>query len=69
MKSVKSVSDLYAPVSGKVIEINSDLEDQPELVNESPYDRGWMVKLTIDPADLAALMDRQSYADLVAEEV
>lgn len=68
IESVKSVSDLYAAVSGKVTEINADLEDQPELVNESPYDKGWMVKLSAADADFDGMLDAAAYAALVAEE-
>lgn len=48
VESVKSVSELLMPVSGEVIEVNSELEDSPEIVNESPYDKGWMIKVKMD---------------------
>ena len=48
IEAVKTASDLYMPVSGKVVEINSDLETSPELVNSSPYDQGWLIKVEID---------------------
>jgi glycine cleavage system H protein len=68
IESVKSVSDLYAAVAGKVTAVNEDLEDQPELVNESPYDKGWMVQLEASAAEFDAMLDAKAYAALVAEE-
>lgn len=68
VESVKAVSDIYAPVSGKVIEINEALADTPEIVNQSPYDEGWIVVLEIsDPAELNELLDSEAYAQLLAE--
>ncbi|GBG57763.1 glycine cleavage system H protein [Sporomusaceae bacterium FL31] len=68
VESVKAVSDIYAPVSGKVIEINEALADAPEIVNQSPYDEGWIVVLEIsDPAELNELLDSGAYAQLLAE--
>jgi glycine cleavage system H protein len=61
IESIKAVSDLYAPVSGEVIATNDDLLDVPELVNEDPYDEGWMVEL--DPADDAASDELLSAAE------
>ncbi len=62
VESVKTVSDLYAPVSGEVVAINDELETAPELVNDSPYDRGWLVRLKVaDPSELEALMDVDDY--------
>lgn len=62
VESVKTVSDLYAPVSGEVIAVNDALEDAPELVNESPYERGWIIRIRMaDPAELEDLMDAESY--------
>lgn len=67
VESVKTVSDLYAPVSGTVVEVNSALTDTPELVNSSPYDEGWLIRVSItDEAALADLMDRQTYESTVA---
>lgn len=63
IESVKTLSDLYAPVSGKIVAINDTLEDQPELVNADPWDKGWMVK--VEPADRSAsagLLDSAAYA-------
>jgi glycine cleavage system H protein len=64
VESVKTVSDVYAPISGKVTEVNQALVDKPELVNSSPYDEGWLIKLepTCDAeTERAALMDQASY--------
>ncbi len=68
IESVKSVSDLFAPVNGKVTAINEKLEDEPELVNEAPYGDGWMVKIQIAEGAFEALMDQEAYAKLVAEQ-
>jgi glycine cleavage system H protein len=68
IESVKSVSDLYAPVSGKVKRINEALEDQPELVNQAPYGDGWLVIVESAGAELETLMNSDAYAKLVAEE-
>ncbi len=66
VESVKAVSELYLPIGGEVIEINSKLEDSPELVNGSPYDDGWMVVVKpADPADLDALMDKDAYLEML----
>lgn len=68
VESVKAVSDIYAPVSGKVIEINEALADTPEIVNQSPYDEGWIVVLEIaDPTELNELLDSEAYAQMLAE--
>lgn len=69
VESVKAVSDIYAPVSGVVEEINDDLVDAPEIINTSPYEDGWMIKIRMtDVADADALMDAESYQALIAEE-
>jgi glycine cleavage system H protein len=66
VESVKAVSDLYAPVGGEVVEVNSALEDAPENINEDPYGEGWIVKLhTTDEADL---LSPEEYERVVAEE-
>jgi len=62
VESVKTVSDLYSPVSGKVIEVNGALESAPELVNQGAYDQGWMIKVEIaNPAELDNLLDTAAY--------
>ncbi|PZX47501.1 glycine cleavage system protein GcvH [Algoriphagus chordae] len=67
VEAVKTVSDLFMPVTGEILEVNPDLEDSPELVNESPYEKGWMIKVKITadlPSDLLSAAD---YAELVGE--
>lgn len=62
VEAVKTVSDLFLPVSGKISEINSDLEDQPELVNKDPYGKGWLIKLEIaENADHSELLSAEEY--------
>ena len=62
VESVKTVSDLFAPITGEVIATNGDLEDQPELVNDSPYDEGWLVRVRIaDDSQLDGLLDADAY--------
>ena len=66
VEAVKTVSELFMPVSGKVLELNSALENEPELVNNDPYGAGWMVKLAIaDAAQLNNLLSADDYAALV----
>lgn len=66
VEAVKTVSDLFMPAAGQVLEVNAALEAQPELVNSDPYGQGWMVKVTIDdPSELEALLDAKAYAALV----
>lgn len=66
VESVKSVSDLFAPVSGTVTRVNGELADAPELVNQDPYGKGWMIAVKIsDPAQLDVLMDAAAYKALV----
>jgi len=69
VESVKAVSDVFAPLAGEVIEVNEELLDTPELVNTSPYEDGWMIKIRLaDNAELDGLMDADDYQDFVAEE-
>lgn len=69
VESVKAVSDIYAPISGDVTEINESLVDRPETINEDPHGKGWLVKLRVfDLSEVQALMSAQQYADYVAEE-
>ena len=66
VEAVKTVSDLFLPVSGTVLEVNHALEGYPELVNTDPYGEGWMIKMTVNnPADVDALMDAEAYKELV----
>lgn len=63
VESVKAVSDLYAPIGGKVVEVNDKLEDSPELVNEDPHGEGWIARLApSDASELDDLMDAEAYA-------
>ena len=69
VESVKAVSDIYAPISGTVEEINDDLVEAPEIINTSPYEDGWMIKIRMnDAADADKLMDAEAYQALIAEE-
>ncbi len=63
IESVKAVAELYCPLAGEVVEINEDIEDSPELVNEDPHEKGWLIKLKPDdPSAVADLMDAAGYA-------
>jgi glycine cleavage system H protein len=65
VESVKSVSEVYAPVSGKVIAVNTKLDDSPEIINDSPYDDGWLVELEVkDKAEVNTLLDAAAYKKL-----
>ncbi|SHS05709.1 glycine cleavage system protein H [Mycobacteroides abscessus subsp. abscessus] len=69
VESVKTVSELYAPVSGKVIEVNEDLNDSPEFVNESPYEKAWMI--VVEPTDASEvdnLMTAEQYEEMINED-
>lgn len=69
VESVKAASDIFSPVSGEVSKINGALEDNPELVNDSPYDEGWFFKITnVDTAGLDSLMNAQAYAAFVEDQ-
>ena len=68
VESTKSVSDLFAPVSGTVVEVNTSLEDAPGLLNSDPYGEGWLCVLTLDdPSQLDVLLDAGAYAELIGE--
>ena len=68
VESVKTVSELYAPISGKVVEVNSELEDSPEFVNESPYEQAWMVVIEAPSEDeINELMDADQYKEMTNE--
>ena len=67
VEAVKTVSDLFAPVDGEVLEINEALEDNPELVNDDPFGEGWMVKFKVsDPSQLEKLLSASEYDDITA---
>ncbi len=68
VEAVKTVSDLFMPLSGEVIEFNEGLEDEPELVNKDPYGKGWMIKIAItDNSQIEELLDAQAYQELIGE--
>ena len=68
VEAVKTVSDLFIPVSGKVLEFNSALEDNPELVNESPYEEGWIVRMEISNLyEISDLLDSKAYKSLIGQ--
>ncbi|HCE1878612.1 glycine cleavage system protein GcvH [Vibrio parahaemolyticus] len=69
VESVKAASDIYSPVTGEVVEINEELEDSPELINEEPYEGGWIVKVKLsDPSELDDLKDAEEYLSSIEEE-
>ncbi|EGR2447930.1 TPA: glycine cleavage system protein GcvH [Vibrio cholerae] len=69
VESVKAASDIYAPVTGVVIEVNEDLQNSPELINEEPYDGGWIVKVKMsDPDELKDLKDAEEYLASIEED-
>ncbi|WP_459187976.1 glycine cleavage system protein GcvH [Parabacteroides sp. APC149_11_2_Y6] len=68
IEAVKTVSDLFMPISGEVIEANAELDDKPELVNEDVYGNGWLIKISIsDPAELDELLSAAEYEQLIAK--
>lgn len=68
VEAVKTVSDLFMPLSGEIKEFNSQLEDSPETVNADPYGEGWMIKLTMsDPSEADALLDAEAYKALIGQ--
>lgn len=69
VESTKAVSELFAPISGKVVEVNDPLSDAPETINEDPYEEGWMIVIEpADPKELDALMDVKTYKAFVEEQ-
>ena len=68
-ESVKAASDIYAPVSGEIVEVNEELEDSPELVNSDAFGDGWMFKIKIeDEGELVSLLDAEGYANSIEDE-
>lgn len=68
IEAVKAVSDLYAPVSGEVVELNKKIQETPEVVNKEPYEGGWMLKVKLtDPSEIKGLMDAEAYKKLIAK--
>lgn len=69
VESVKAASDIYAPVSGKIVEVNEKLSNQPELINKDAEGEGWLVKIEMsDPSELSDLLDEESYRKFCEEE-
>ena len=69
VESVKSVSDLYSPVTGEVVEVNQEAVEHPEQVNQEPYSKGWLIRVRLsDPAEAEQLMNAEQYEALVADE-
>ena len=69
IESVKAASDLYAPVSGEVVEVNNLLEKAPEIINESPFENGWIIKIKMsDPTQMDKLLDAEGYKKSVEVE-
>jgi glycine cleavage system H protein len=69
VESVKTVSELYAPVSGKIVEVNTELEDSPELVNESPYENAWMIVVELsNESELDELLSPEAYKELIEQD-
>ena len=67
VEAVKTVSDLFLPMSGKIIELNEDLDQEPELVNSDPYGKGWMIKVEVrEPSQYDGLLDAGAYEELVS---
>jgi glycine cleavage system H protein len=68
IESVKAVSDVYSPLSGEVTEVNEAVNETPELINEDPYDAGWLIKVKLsDPGEVAKLLDAAAYQDLLKQ--
>ena len=68
VESVKAVSELFSPVGGEIVEVNSVLVEKPETVNADPYGAGWMIRVKLDPGEPADLMDARQYSEYVAKE-
>jgi glycine cleavage system H protein len=69
VESVKAVSDVYAPISGKIVKVNTPLGDSPEYLNNDPYDEGWMVQIeSTNPAELDELMTADAYEDFLGDD-
>ncbi|WP_078544146.1 glycine cleavage system protein GcvH [Litchfieldia alkalitelluris] len=69
VESVKTVSELYAPISGKIVEINEELDDSPEFVNESPYEKAWMIVIEpSEPSQVEGLMTAEQYEEMVNQD-
>ncbi|MEO5572564.1 MAG: glycine cleavage system protein GcvH [Bacteroidia bacterium] len=68
VEAVKTVSDLFMPVSGEILELNPELDSNPELVNNDPYEKGWMVKIKLtNPSDVSDLLKAEAYRELIGK--
>ena len=68
VEAVKTVSDLFMPLTGTVSEVNEELEGEPEMVNSDPYGKGWMIKITVeDPSEAENLLSAEDYAELIGQ--
>jgi len=68
IEAVKTVADIFSPVSGEVLEINEDLEDDPESLNESPYEKGWIIKIKIShDSEIESLLSSEKYAEMIGQ--
>ena len=67
IEAVKAVSELYSPLAGEIVEVNGALDGEPALVNTDPYNGGWMIKMKVNAADLAGLMDAAAYGKLLGQ--
>ena len=65
VEAVKTVSDLFMPLTGEIIDINEELNEKPELVNEDPYGQGWMIKIKVNSSDISDLLSSEQYKELV----
>jgi len=65
IEAVKTVSDLFMPISGKVLEFNNKLEDEPEIINSDPYGEGWLIKIKLDNGDLGDVLDYSQYKAMI----
>lgn len=69
VESVKAVSDVFAPLSGTIVEVNEEVVDAPELINESPYEDGWLIKVKLsNPSEADELMSAEAYEEMLAEQ-
>lgn len=69
VESTKAASDVYAPVSGKIVAVNSEVEDEPERLNDDPFDQGWLVKIEVsDPSQVEELMSAEAYAEHIGSD-
>jgi glycine cleavage system H protein len=67
IEAVKAVSELYSPLAGEIVEVNAKLDGEPALVNNDPYNDGWMIKMKVKAADLSGLLDAAAYAKLLGK--